>query len=149
MSNWAENYGLVLANEQSGSRPWLGTFDLVAFYDRALSGAEVLQNHNAGPTVGSGGNPTNNSPVALDDAFSTSEGVLLSGNVLLNNGAGVDSDVDLDVLAVSEVNGSAAAVDAEITLLSGALLTVLANGDVSYDPNGVYEDLLELSLIHI
>jgi hypothetical protein len=48
LSNWASSYGLVLANEQTGDRPWLGTFDLVAIYDRALSAAEITQNFNAG-----------------------------------------------------------------------------------------------------
>lgn len=46
LSNW-ERYPLVLANEESQDRPWLGTFHLVAIYDRALSADEVSQNFDA------------------------------------------------------------------------------------------------------
>jgi hypothetical protein len=53
LANWDPNYTLTLANEPGWSqRPWLGAFHLVAFYDRALSGAEVGQNFNAGPQDG-------------------------------------------------------------------------------------------------
>ena len=43
-SNWDLNYELGLANELTGDRPWIGTYDLVAVYDRALSSEEVTQN---------------------------------------------------------------------------------------------------------
>ena len=46
-SNWAD-YPLLLGNEQGAERPWLGTYHLVAAYPRALSEAEVQQNHAAG-----------------------------------------------------------------------------------------------------
>ncbi|MEZ6146084.1 MAG: LamG domain-containing protein [Planctomycetaceae bacterium] len=48
LSNWDEGYPLLLANESSGDRPWLGELHLVAIYDRALSPAEVMQNFKAG-----------------------------------------------------------------------------------------------------
>ena len=48
LSNWGSGYGLTLANVQTGDRPWLGSYDLVAIYDRALSAAEVSQNFSAG-----------------------------------------------------------------------------------------------------
>jgi Ca2+-binding RTX toxin-like protein len=38
------------------------------------------------------------------------------------------------------VNGSAASVGTQIALLSGALLTVNADGSFSYDPNGAFDD---------
>ncbi len=47
-SNWNSTYRLGLANELGAERPWLGTFHLVAMYSRALSAAEVGQNHAAG-----------------------------------------------------------------------------------------------------
>ncbi len=49
LSGWDERYRLILANEATADRPWLGTFDLVAIYGRALNPAEVAQNHAAGP----------------------------------------------------------------------------------------------------
>lgn len=48
LSNWDRSFQLALANELSGDRPWLGTFHLVAFYDRALGPDEVQRNHAAG-----------------------------------------------------------------------------------------------------
>ena len=48
MGNWDTSFPFVLANEPTGDRPWLGTFYLVAVYNRALSSSEVQQNYNAG-----------------------------------------------------------------------------------------------------
>ena len=47
-SNWV-SYPLALGNEVVGSRPWLGTFHLVAVYCRALSAGEISTNFSAGP----------------------------------------------------------------------------------------------------
>lgn len=48
-SNWNTAYGLALANEVTGGRPWLGEFHLVALFDRALPYEQVLQNFASGP----------------------------------------------------------------------------------------------------
>ena len=48
VSNWVSNYRLGLGNELNGNRKWEGTYYLVAFYNRALSAAEVTQNFQAG-----------------------------------------------------------------------------------------------------
>jgi len=48
-SNWAPTYQFGLANELTSDRPWLGEFQLVAIYERALTQSEVSQNFNAGP----------------------------------------------------------------------------------------------------
>jgi hypothetical protein len=48
LSNWGESFRLLLANEASGDRAWLGTYYLVAVYKRALSAGEVAQNFKAG-----------------------------------------------------------------------------------------------------
>ena len=47
-SSWDERMPLLLANELSEDRPWLGTYYLVAIYDRALTAAEVVHNYEAG-----------------------------------------------------------------------------------------------------
>ncbi|WP_424965863.1 Ig-like domain-containing protein [Dinoroseobacter sp. S375] len=84
----------------------------------------------------------NDAPVAADDAVSTDEDTALSGSVLVDNGAGADSDVDAsDTLTVSQVNGAAANVGTQITLASGALLTLNADGSFDYDPNDQFEAL--------
>ncbi|HEX9922481.1 MAG TPA: LamG-like jellyroll fold domain-containing protein, partial [Anaerolineae bacterium] len=48
-SNWSEDFPLVLANELTGDRPWLGELHLVAIFDRELSPGEVSQNYSVGP----------------------------------------------------------------------------------------------------
>ena len=84
---------------------------------------------------------TNQDPVAVDDAFGVLENGILAGNVLADNGGGPDTDPNGDPLVVSEVNGSAASVGAQIQLASGALVTLQSDGSLSYDPNGGFEDL--------
>ena len=85
--------------------------------------------------------PVADAPIAQDDAVTTDEDSMLSGNVLVDNGHGADSDVDGDTLTVTQVNGLGGNVGSEITLASGALLTLNADGTFHYDPNGQFEDL--------
>jgi len=51
LSGWDPALRLALGDEfgSDTSRTWLGTYELVAFYDRALEPAEVLENYLAGP----------------------------------------------------------------------------------------------------
>ncbi|HEY0927077.1 beta strand repeat-containing protein [Brevundimonas sp.] len=72
--------------------------------------------------------------VAVDDVNNTGESSAVSGTVFGN-----DSDIDGPALTVAAVNGSAASVGTQITLPSGALLTLNADGTYSYDPNGVFQ----------
>lgn len=50
-ANWDATYRLMLTNEISGDRPWLGEYRMVAIYDRALTEADVAQRFAAGPTI--------------------------------------------------------------------------------------------------
>jgi VCBS repeat-containing protein len=77
-------------------------------------------------------------PTARNDAVTTDEATVLNGNVLSNNGSGADFDDDGPPLAVSAVNGSGANVGVQITLASGAHLTLNADGTFSYDPNNAF-----------
>ncbi len=84
----------------------------------------------------------NDQPIAQDDITSIDENSVLSANVLVDNGNGPDADADgSDILTISQVNGVAGNVDTQITLASGALLTVNSDGTYSYDPNGQFEGL--------
>ena len=50
LSGWGSTgHRFAVGNELDGNRAWLGTYDLVAVYTRALSQAEVEQNFAAGP----------------------------------------------------------------------------------------------------
>jgi hypothetical protein len=58
LSNWDSGYVFALGNELTGDRGWLGSFDVVAIYSRALSAAEVEQNFAVGPAwCGDAGHP--------------------------------------------------------------------------------------------
>lgn len=75
-------------------------------------------------------------PVANANAYRVRKDATVSGNLLGN-----DSDLDGDPLTVTAVNGSGAAVGSQITLASGAKLTVNSNGTFVYDPNGAFSRL--------
>ena len=80
----------------------------------------------------------NQDPVAADDIFATDEDTPIAGHVFADNGNGADSDPDGHRLTVSAVNGNAANVGNQITLPSGALLTLNSDGSFIYDPNGQF-----------
>ena len=84
--------------------------------------------------------PVNDPPMAEDDGgagFVTDEDSAFTTASVLGN----DSDVEDDPLSVTEVNGQAVTVGQQITLGSGALLTLNADGSFDYDPNGRFEGL--------
>ena len=141
-TNWDPDYHLHLANEADQSRPWLGTLDLIAIYNRALTPTEITQNHDAGPDAGGGPPPVGGPPVAADDDLATDEDTPLGGvDVLADNGNGPDTDPDNDPLAVTAVQGSAGNVGAPTATTAGATVTVTSTGQASYDPGTVFDSL--------
>ena len=78
--------------------------------------------------------------MAQPDAVATTENTAITtGNVFANNGFGPDSDPDGGTFAVTAVSGGT--VGTQITLPSGALLTLNADGTFSYDPNHMFDYL--------
>ena len=65
--------------------------------------------------------PINTDPTAQDDAFEGVEDVDVTGNVLSDNGNGVDSDADGDPLNVVAVTALATA--------QGGTVNISSNGD--------------------
>src|SRR6185369_16524498 len=106
--------------------------------DTPLSGGNVLANNGSGADSDADGDtltvnttpvsgPSNDAPVARDDAFTTAEDTQLSGgNVLANNGSGADSDPDGDTLTVNTTPVSGP---------SNGTLTLNADGTFTYNPN--------------
>ncbi|WP_232225067.1 Ig-like domain-containing protein [Dactylococcopsis salina] len=88
--------------------------------------------------TGNNGGSGNQAPVAEDDTASTGSNTALNQNVLSN-----DSDAEGDSLTVSAVNGEESNVGSELTLASGALLTLNADGSFEYDPNNAFDNLAE------
>ena len=53
-STWDASYSLVIGNEVTGDRPWVGQLSVVAIYNRALSKKEVEKNYTVGRFFNSG-----------------------------------------------------------------------------------------------
>lgn len=125
-----------------------GTIVVDAMDADYLSEGEVItQSYSYSVDDGNGGSDdalvtvtvtgVNDDPTAIADTNATDEQTAISGNVLSN-----DSDVDqLDTISVSSVNGSEANIGTTTTLSSGALLTMYADGNYDYDPNGAFDSL--------
>ena len=84
---------------------------------------------------------SNAAPDAVDDTVTTDEDTPLSGSVLVGNGNGPDVDPDGDTLTVTKINGNATDIGTQLTLDSGALLVLNADGSFDYNPNGQFEAL--------
>jgi len=88
--------------------------------------------------------PVEDQPIAQDDSFATNEDTaIVNGNLFADNGNGIDVDPDgpPPVMQVTAVNGVPGAVGTQITLASGAKLTVRADGTFDYDPNDKFNTL--------
>lgn len=79
--------------------------------------------------------------IANDDSVGANANAAATGNVFADHGSGIDYDPEGDAFAVTEVNGSAANVGTQITLASGAKVTLNSDGSYSYDPNGKFDGL--------
>ena len=83
LSNWDRSFPLVLANERTGDRPWLGEIHLVAIYQRALNSKQVTQNFRAGPHAGVDPRAAEKLALArMEKTFATQVAPLLARNCL-------------------------------------------------------------------
>jgi|GEM_PF-6667576 len=102
----------------------------------------VLRNGGTNTTFTIDAKDTNfipGSTYASVDTGSTDEAtpLVVSAPGLLSN----DTDADGDTLIISQVQGSNANVAVPVTLPSGAIVTVNANGSYTYNPNGAFNSL--------
>jgi len=123
-------------------------YDPNGAFESLAAGETATDSFTYTVTDGNGGTDTasavvtitgeNDAPVANADTGDADEdGPAASGDVLSN-----DTDADAsDVLSVTEVNGNGSVVGAQITLGSGALLTLNSDGSYDYDPNSSFESL--------
>lgn len=82
----------------------------------------------AGASVSLTVNSVNDAPLAKDDAFNSVQDTVLTGNVISNNGNGIDSDIDGDTLSVT----------AQTFSTSHGSVTIAGNGDFTYTPTNGY-----------
>ncbi|MBD2517377.1 FG-GAP repeat protein [Nostoc sp. FACHB-973] len=76
--------------------------------------------------------PTNKPPVAVNDTASTDEDTAINIEVLGN---------DSNFLMLTAIDGRPVVVGTAITLSSGALVTLNADGSLTYNPNAQFESL--------
>ena len=84
-------------------------------------------------------------PHGAPDRVFVAENEVGTGNVFADNGSGPDTDADGPALKVSAVNGSSELIGQPITLESGAIVTLNADGTYSYDPNHMFDALVDSS----
>ncbi len=84
---------------------------------------------------------SNPAPIAESDSFITDEATAINGNVFENNGVNVDFDLDGDAFFVSDVNNSASNVGLAVVGSAGGLFTISADGSISFDPDGDFNEL--------
>ena len=139
----SDTLSVTTASAGNGSVSINGDGTLTYTPDAGFVGSDTIsytisdgQGGSASATVSVTVNDVNDAPVGQADAFNATEGNTLLGNVLAN-----DTDADGDSLSVTAFNGSAGNVGQQITLASGALLTLSANGDLSFVTTNAYEYL--------
>lgn len=122
---YATAYGSVTVNTDGSFlySPVAGYYGADTF-DYTLTDGSLTDTGTVNFTV----NPLNNAPVAQDDAFTLNEMSSVSGNVLVNNGSGVDSDAD----------GHALSVVAGTYNTANGKVVIAANGNFTYTPNAFF-----------
>ena len=83
----------------------------------------------------------NDAPEAADDAFAVTANEAFSGNLFGDNGAGRDTDIDGDAFALTAIDGVVVTDGQTVTLGSGAVVTVFANGDFTYETGDAFNGL--------
>ncbi len=104
------------------------------FYEAQGAGFGDSTTAEVAITIPASGIVSNQAPLAADDAFILDEDTVLTGDLLADNGAGVDTDPDDDLLSVTLVNGAPLEPGAPITLVTGAVVVVEADGTFTYTP---------------
>lgn len=125
-----EGSGNAITQKSTGAAvdsSWTGTGLIDA--DSALAAAQLLR--------------TNADPTAQDDAFEIDEdnGLVGGGNVLSDNGGGVDADADGDTLTIIEVNGNAALVGQPVALTGDATAQIASDGSLTVSSGTAYQGL--------
>ena len=107
--NWDASYPLILGNELTLNRPWLGTFRLAAVYNRALTPTQVAQNFNAGGRITAPIAPPTDVPPTTAPLASAPLGPVVPGlqvlytfdegsGTIIHDTAGVGTPLDLTAI---------------------------------------------------
>lgn len=144
--NWADT---------SGAADWTGTIPQVLYTvnfttDDAFESSTINFNATDTATLYILDAPSvtlelNEAPDAVDDTGTITANALLTQEApgVLANDTDPDNPDGGQTLTITEVNGTDVVFDQAITLASGALLTISADGAYIYNPNGAFNDVAE------
>jgi len=140
----ATTYGHITLNAD-GSYSY--TADNTATIDGAANGSHPVDVVSFTVSDGHGGTTNETLSFTIDrPAVATTDSLTTTENAQAQNGVGGnanllanDIDPDGDSITITAVNGSAGNVGHQITLASGALLTVNSDGTYTYDPNHAFD----------
>jgi VCBS repeat-containing protein len=142
-SSVATTYGHITLNAD-GSYSYIA--DNTSAIDAAATGSHPIDTVSFTVSDGHGGTANETLSFTIDrPAVATNDTALTLESALIdqsNPAFGVlanDTDKDGDAVTVTAVNGSAVSLGTQITLASGALLTLNADGTYIYDPNHVFD----------
>lgn len=126
---------VVLGSDAQGQDHFGGYVDEIAAYDHVLEDGQrqQLEDHLMAKWAAA---HANSAPIAIDDSAQTDEDGSATIGVLVN-----DVDSDADGLTITALDGKAIDVGHEVTLSSGATVRLNADGTLTYDPNGAFDDL--------
>ena len=127
------NFGtdeIRLVNHTFTSSTSLSSTNTLAFEKLTFDNGTVL---NLDSIINAPPPPPNAIPVAQDDNFTGDEDVPIPGNVLANNGNGVDSDPDGDPLSVVAVTG--------LATTQGGSVEIAGDGSFTYTPSSNFNGL--------
>ena len=142
----ATTYGHITLNAD-GSYSYAA--DNTTAIDAAATGSHPVDIVNFTVSDGAGGFTNETLSFTIDrPATGTADAIATFENAVAQNGVGGnanvlanDVDKDGDAITIIAVNGNASYVGTQITLASGALLTLNANGTYTYDPNHAFDYL--------
>jgi hypothetical protein len=84
-SNWDSDYQLLIGNEQTGDRPWLGSIERVVLYNRPVPAAEVVESYELGEIA------SKRNGVAASFEFSQGE------DRVIHDTSGMQADISLEL----------------------------------------------------
>ncbi|MFG0265704.1 MAG: DUF1592 domain-containing protein [Rhodopirellula sp. JB055] len=146
-SNWDDGFPLVLVNERSGGRPWLGELQLVALYSRALRVPEVSENYQAGPSASVDPREAQRlAKVRAEQTFATKIAPILARHCLeCHDSASKKGDLDLSRQSAAFAGGESGNVIVPGKAAASLLWEQVESGDMP--PSGPGLTSTDLTLI--
>jgi hypothetical protein len=138
LMTWDSRFPLVLANEASGDRPWLGSFHLVAIYARALTGPEIEQNFRAGSNASADDADSDQPQVAPSAA--TAARILTRNCLQCHDAVTQEGGLDLSRRAQALAGGDSGAVLVPGKANESLLMERVAHNEMPPEGPGLTED---------